>query len=139
MAFQQDRQPTWLEQTSGELQRLCLQPTNIDPETRQKGVIPDRSFETIAECLRDLGYDNYADRPRHYAVLSMMNRVDLLPAFEIAGLLDNSFPYPEVSPTINEQRSRSLSSIFGASSSCYVSSLSNGEGHSQPSRVCRVW
>jgi hypothetical protein len=92
MDSQADRESDFLNRTYKQLRALCRRPLAVDG---QKTVIPDKDFQAITDCLRDLGYDDYGDRPRHYAVLAMMERVDLLDAFHVAGLLDNSFPYPD--------------------------------------------
>jgi hypothetical protein len=82
----------FIEGTYQELRKLCHQPTNVDPRTG-KAVISDGAIQNIAECLKDLEKEDASDRPRTFAVLHMMNRLDLMPAFVVEGLFDNSFPY----------------------------------------------
>jgi hypothetical protein len=83
----ESREQQFLRDTSENLYRLCGRPTELG------GVISDETFVEIAGCLKDLGNKDQSKRPRTYAVLYMMSRVDLLYGFINEGLLDNSFPY----------------------------------------------
>lgn len=96
MESPQPRELTPTERTCQELDRLCQQPTSIEA-TGLKAVIDDRTFQEIADCLRDIDYIVASERPRTYAVLSMMKpqRRDLMPVFVAFGLSDNSLPYPD--------------------------------------------
>ena len=82
------REQQFLQDTSEKLWRLCGRPTDLS------SVISDEAFVEIAGCLQDLGNKAYSQRPRTYAVLYMLERVNLMYAFINEGLLDNSFPYP---------------------------------------------
>jgi hypothetical protein len=93
MASPQSHDQTFADQTFEKLRSLCRKPTNPDSKTQY--VIPDKDFQEIGDCLRDLENEDASDRPRTYAVLHMMGRIDLLTAFVAAGLFDNSFPYPD--------------------------------------------
>lgn len=95
MASLKARNNAFVQDTHDQLRGLCRQPCNVDPKSGVRGVISDEKFESIAACLRDLEMDEASDRPRTYAVLHMMNRIDLITAFVVNGLLDNSFPYAD--------------------------------------------
>ncbi|KAJ5043134.1 uncharacterized protein L3040_004517 [Drepanopeziza brunnea f. sp. 'multigermtubi'] len=83
---------TSAERACQELDRLCQQPAGVDANGL-KMVIDDRTFQDIADCLRDIDHIGASDRPRTYAILSMMKRRDLMYAFIAFGLGDNSLPY----------------------------------------------
>jgi hypothetical protein len=82
------RERQFMKDTADKLWKLCGRPSEIS------AVISDETFAEIAGCLKDLGNEDQSQRPRTYAVLYMMARVDLLLGFITEGLLDNSFPYP---------------------------------------------
>jgi hypothetical protein len=86
------RGQAFIEQTYKELRNLCQHTTHVDPKTG-KFLISDGAIQTIAECLKDLEMEDASDRPRTYAVLHMMDRLDLMAAFVAEGLFDNSIPY----------------------------------------------
>ncbi|CAG8983807.1 hypothetical protein HYALB_00006773, partial [Hymenoscyphus albidus] len=88
MASLEARNSDFNQETWDQLRKLCCKPS--DPA----GVISDEQFESIAACLRCLENHDASYRPRTYAILHM-NRVDLLISFVVAGLLDNSLPYPD--------------------------------------------
>lgn len=86
------RELSFLERTCQELDRLCQQPTGVDANGF-KVVIDDKTFQDIANCLQDIDYGEASKRPRTYAVLSMMKRLDLMPVLIAFGQNDNSLPY----------------------------------------------
>ncbi len=55
----------------------------------------DEKFQRISELLKLLGKDDWSLRPRTYAVLRMIRRVDVMGAFVVEGLYDISLPYSE--------------------------------------------
>ncbi|KAH7321919.1 hypothetical protein BKA65DRAFT_91087 [Rhexocercosporidium sp. MPI-PUGE-AT-0058] len=77
-----------------EIRRLCQQPVNVEA-TGMKAVFDDQTIQDIATCLREIDYKDGSERPRTYAVLSMMNRIDLLEVFVTCGRSDASFPYAD--------------------------------------------
>ncbi|CAG8959252.1 hypothetical protein HYFRA_00012610 [Hymenoscyphus fraxineus] len=89
MSSLEARNSAFNQETWDQLQKLCCKPS--DPA----GVISDEQFESIAACLRYLENHDASYRPRTYAILHMMNRVDLLISFVVVGLLDNSLPYAD--------------------------------------------
>lgn len=95
--FSETRNRTFAKETSDRLKTLCRRPATIvdSNNSTRVGLISDESIEEISNCLRDLEDEDACDRPRTFAVLHMMNRLDLMPIFKLAGRLDNSFPYPD--------------------------------------------
>lgn len=93
----EDRDKAYIRETGERLRVLCRKPTYyIDPKTKiAGGIISDEDIDEISACLRDLEEDVAAERPRTYAVLYMMSRTDLISMFKVAGLWDNSIPYPD--------------------------------------------
>ncbi|KAI9884759.1 MAG: hypothetical protein M1823_003469, partial [Watsoniomyces obsoletus] len=55
----------------------------------------DEKFQRISELLKLLGKNEWSLRPRTYAVLRMIRRVDVMSAFVVEGLYDISLPYSE--------------------------------------------
>lgn len=87
------RDHRFVDETYQRIRGLCRPPMD-NTKTGAKGMISDESIEDIARCLRELSEDEASVRPRTYAVLFMIDRLDLLKLFAVKGLLDNSFPYP---------------------------------------------
>lgn len=61
-------------------------------EQRGKELSPD-DIEKIQDILRKAGKPKWSDRPRTYAVLRMVNMVNLMDELVKQGLLDYNFPY----------------------------------------------
>lgn len=55
----------------------------------------DSKFRRIGQLLKQLGQPEWSLRPRTYAVLRMIHRVDDMQAFVLDGLFDISLPYSE--------------------------------------------
>ena len=108
MAHNDNDHSNFMRETYNRLNTLCqIPPSSFDPSdnTKRVGLISDGDIEEIAHCLRDLDFEDACDRPRTFAILYMMNRQDLLPAFKIAGRLDNAFPYvdrPSLPPSMRK-------------------------------------
>jgi hypothetical protein len=84
-------------ETELELRELCGVPFYSDWQTgcKRPGVISDENIQKISACIKDVEGLETSERPRIYAVLHMMSRQDLLPAFVAAGFHDSSLPYSD--------------------------------------------
>lgn len=72
------------------INRLVPQPDHqIDP----KVPLDESIFDKIRDLLDLVGKPEWSQRPRTYAVLLMIDRLDVLDAFVEGGLFDIEFPY----------------------------------------------
>src|SRR6266516_2238906 len=55
----------------------------------------DSDFDLMSRLLAQVGKPQWSSRPRTYAVLRMIDRVDLFDAFILEGLKDIAFPYTD--------------------------------------------
>jgi hypothetical protein len=55
----------------------------------------DSDFDMISRRLIQVGKPQWSCRPRTYAVLRMIDRIDLFDAFILDGLKDIAFPYTD--------------------------------------------
>ena len=53
----------------------------------------DSDFDKIGRLLTQVGKPQWSNRPRTYAVLRMIDQIDLFDAFILEGLKDIAFPY----------------------------------------------
>lgn len=86
------------------INRLVPQPDHqIDP----KVPLDESIFDKIRDLLDLVGKPEWSQRPRTYAVLLMIDRLDVLDAFVEGGLFDIEFPYHKNRlPTPLDQKSR---------------------------------
>ncbi|KAI9767148.1 MAG: hypothetical protein M1839_004621 [Geoglossum umbratile] len=79
------------------------------PAKTERFRFADSHFDTISRLLSQVGKPQWSQRPRTYAVLRMIGRVDLFDAFVLDGLKDITFPYADsrlpasLSPTAKAQ------------------------------------
>ncbi|KAH0564817.1 hypothetical protein GP486_001790 [Trichoglossum hirsutum] len=77
-------------------------------ETRQSQ-LSDSDFDAISRLLSQVGKAQWSHRPRTYAVLRMIDRIDLFDTFILDGRKDIAFPYVEsrlptsLSPAVKER------------------------------------
>ena len=55
----------------------------------------DSDFDMMSQLLTQVGKPQWSCRPRTYAVLRMIDRIDLFDTFLLEGLKDIAFPYTE--------------------------------------------
>jgi hypothetical protein len=67
----------------------------IQDEYRAKLECEAANFDCLTRLLKEMGRVSWALRPRTYAVLWMINRLDAMESFVEQDLLDISFPYAE--------------------------------------------
>ena len=88
----------------------------------REGVAPraqfvDSDFESISRLLAQWGKPHWSCRPRTYAVLRMIDRIDLFEDFISHGLKDIAFPYtenrlpPPLNPSAKAKFLRAQSSV----------------------------
>lgn len=75
--------------------------STISPETFEKAMkklfakpkFAESDFDQVSELLSQIGKEDWSYRPRTYAVLRIIDRIDLFDNFIIEGLKDIAFPY----------------------------------------------
>jgi hypothetical protein len=55
----------------------------------------DSDFDMMSQLLTQVGKSQWSCRPRAYAVLRMIDRIDLFDTFILEGLKDIAFPYTD--------------------------------------------
>lgn len=55
----------------------------------------DSDFDMMSQLLNQVGKPQWSYRPRTYAVLRMIDRIDLFDTFILEGLKDIAFPYTD--------------------------------------------
>jgi hypothetical protein len=65
------------------------------PIEAKQSRLADSDFDMISRLLIQVGKPQWSCRPRIYAVLRMIDRIDLFEAFILEGLKDIAFPYTE--------------------------------------------
>ena len=74
----------------------AILPTTIgDCEGMPRGKLKDTEIKQVSELLTSLGKPEWSLRPRTYAVLRLINRVDAMSSFVVEGLYDISLPCSE--------------------------------------------
>ncbi|KAI9853597.1 MAG: hypothetical protein M1813_002052 [Trichoglossum hirsutum] len=63
------------------------------PVKTNQSQLADSDFDAIGRLLYQVGKQEWSHRPRTYAVLRMIDRIDLLDTFILDGLKDIAFPY----------------------------------------------
>ena len=81
-----------------ELKGLCRRPVSVDlhsgiKNTSRTEVLSSTVIESISRCLGYLGYEDFQQRPRTYAILYMMQRTDLMHYFVSESLFDDSLSH----------------------------------------------
>ena len=64
------------------------------PEAKQSQ-FADSDFDMMSRLLTQVGKPQWSYRPRTYAVLRMIDRIDLFDTFILEGLKDIAFPYTD--------------------------------------------
>ena len=64
------------------------------PEAKQSQ-FADSDFDMMSWLLTQVGKPQWSYRPRTYAVLRMIDRIDLFDTFILEGLKDIAFPYTD--------------------------------------------
>lgn len=64
------------------------------PEAKQSQ-FADSDFDNMSRLLAQVGKPQWSYRPRTYAVLRMIDRIDLFDPFILEGLKDIAFPYTD--------------------------------------------
>lgn len=67
----------------------------IQDEYRSKSRCEEVNFDRLASVLAEMGNRSWASRPRTYAVLRMIGRLDVMDSFVEQDLRDIHFPYTE--------------------------------------------
>ena len=89
--------PTMVETVKAEQSLNMLVETPDTGQGRDVKPFPDNAFNDIADLLRQLGKDSWSRLPRTYAVLRMVNQLDVMDDFVALGVKDFWFPYSEKS------------------------------------------
>jgi len=65
------------------------------PSEANGSQLADSDFDMMSRLLTQVGKPQWSYRPRTYAVLRMIDRIDLFDAFILEGLKDIAFPYTD--------------------------------------------
>ncbi|KAH0563177.1 hypothetical protein GP486_002253 [Trichoglossum hirsutum] len=86
--------------------------------SREQFQFADSDFDRIGWLLTQVGKPQWGHRPRTYAVLRMIDRIDLFDIFILEGLKDIAFPYTDsrlplsLSPTAKARFLRAQNSVL---------------------------